>query len=102
MPLSFNQPTPQWPVIRQSPKVSIPRNRTKPLDSEMKRCVILPDAQNYTALLNSGSNETFKAQTQWVMNNRVSRNIVYVNQNGDITNDGDNAEVQWKIGRAHV
>lgn len=45
MALVYTQPAPQWPVIKQSPKVTIPRNRTKPVESEMKRCVVLPDAQ---------------------------------------------------------
>jgi predicted phosphodiesterase len=37
--------TPEWPVVKQGPKVTIPRNRVKPLESEMQRCIILPDAQ---------------------------------------------------------
>lgn len=36
---------PEWPVIQQGPKVNLPRNRTKPVLSEMKTCVVLPDAQ---------------------------------------------------------
>ena len=39
------QSGPAWPVMKQGPKVKLPRSRAKVLDSEMKRCVVLPDAQ---------------------------------------------------------
>ena len=55
----------------------------------------LPDAQNYTANLNGGSNATFRAQTEWIVHQRAIRNIVYVTQTGDITEDGDNSPIEW-------
>ena len=45
MAIVMKQSQPSWPVIQQGPKIQLPRNRTKPLEAEMKRCVILPDAQ---------------------------------------------------------
>jgi hypothetical protein len=62
--------------------------------------VILPDAQNYTkAENNTGGknyNDIFKAQTNWIMANRVSKNIAYVLQEGDITDSNDN-DADWRI-----
>ena len=57
--------------------------------------IALPDAQFYTAQT-TGNNLTFKQQTQWVVDNRVTDNIAFVSQLGDITNDGDNDIVQWR------
>lgn len=45
MPINFTQSRPEWPVVQQSPKILVPRNRSKPIESEMQKCVILPDAQ---------------------------------------------------------
>jgi len=62
--------------------------------------VILPDAQQYTnASNNTGGknyNNIFKAQTNWIMANRVSKNIAYVLQEGDITDSNDN-DADWRI-----
>ena len=55
--------------------------------------VALPDAQNYTAGLSGGTLEMFTDQTDWCVNQRVARNIVYVAMEGDITNDNNNT--QW-------
>lgn len=57
--------------------------------------VVLPDTQNYTAGLNGGTPQMFAAQTQWIVNNRQSRNIAYVAHLGDISNDGDSDPSQW-------
>jgi hypothetical protein len=61
--------------------------------------VILPDAQQYTnASNNTGGksyNDIFKAQTNWIMANRVSKNIAYVLQEGDITDSNDN-DADWR------
>jgi len=54
--------------------------------------VLLPDTQFYTSEENGGSNAIFKAQTQWIVNNRVSRNIVAVAQLGDVTDNNVTAE----------
>ncbi len=59
--------------------------------------VHLPDTQYYTSQLNGGSNAMFKAQTQWVVDQRVARNIAYVLHVGDLTENGDNGgdPIQW-------
>ena len=53
----------------------------------------LPDAQNYST--SSDGSAIFKAQTGWIVNQRSSRNIVYVNQIGDIVEDGDTYPIEW-------
>lgn len=61
--------------------------------------ILLPDTQYYTAEpqgTNGGNNTMFKRQTMWIAKNRATRNIVYVGQLGDCTNDGDAYEVEWK------
>jgi hypothetical protein len=63
----------------------------------------LPDTQYYTENL-QGSGEgqgtgdiaTFKAQTNWIVNNRVDSNIVYVAHLGDCVQNGDNVEDEWR------
>ncbi len=49
--------------------------------------VVLPDAQNYTGSLNGGTPAIFTSQMQWILDNRLSRNIVYVGDVGDAVND---------------
>ena len=51
--------------------------------------VVMPDTQNYAAQRNGGTKEMMIAQTEWSINNRVSRNVAYVTQLGDIVNNGD-------------
>ncbi|HRT09669.1 MAG TPA: Ig-like domain-containing protein [Candidatus Paceibacterota bacterium] len=51
--------------------------------------VLLPDTQNYAAEKYGGTKEMFIAQTEWIITNRVARNIAYVSNLGDIVNDGD-------------
>jgi len=46
----------------------------------------LPDTQYYTAQLNGGTNAMLKSQLQWIVDNRVARNIGYVVQVGDCVN----------------
>lgn len=59
--------------------------------------VILPDTQLY-----SGINKypgLFQLQTQWVLDNKEKYDVVYVLQNGDITNHG--TDLEWeRAGRA--
>jgi hypothetical protein len=55
--------------------------------------VLLPDTQFYTEQTNGGTNAMFKAQTQWCVDNRVSRNIAAVAHLGDVT-DND-VTVEW-------
>ncbi|MDP2207556.1 MAG: T9SS type A sorting domain-containing protein [Bacteroidota bacterium] len=58
--------------------------------------VVLPDAQYYTSHKNGGTNALFKAQTQWIVNNKVDKNIVYVSHVGDVVEDGDTYIIQWQ------
>ena len=56
---------------------------------------VLPDTQMYTAARNSGKPEMLVAQIEWILTNRLSRNIVYVTTEGDLSNDGNKIPVQW-------
>ena len=56
---------------------------------------VLPDTQEYTAARLGGKPEMLVAQIEWVLANRVSRNIVYMTTEGDISNDGNKYPVQW-------
>jgi len=64
----------------------------------------MPDTQYYTEEPQGGpggvrqqaSNAIFKAQTQWVADNRVSRNIVFLSHLGDCSQNGEAYEVEWK------
>ena len=58
--------------------------------------ILLPDTQYYTAQMNGGSSATFKAQTQWILQNRLSRGIAAVVHLGDIVNDGESIPVEWQ------
>ena len=51
---------------------------------------VLPDTQNYSATYP----QIFISQTQWIVDNRISRNIPYVAHEGDIVNDS-NVTTQW-------
>ena len=55
--------------------------------------ILLPDTENYTKQSNGGTNAMFKAQTQWIANNRASRNIVAVAQLGDVTSS--DGSIEW-------
>lgn len=71
--------------------------RKKP--SKKFTIVLLPDTQYYTAQpqgTNGGSNEIFKSETNWIVNNRAQRNIVYVGHLGDCSQNGDKFEVEWQ------
>jgi hypothetical protein len=50
---------------------------------------VMPDTQMYTGELGGGKKEMMIAQTEWAISNRLSRNIAYVTQLGDISNNGD-------------
>lgn len=64
----------------------------------------LPDTQYYTEEPQGGpngvrqqaSNAIFKAQTQWIADNRTNRNIVFVSHLGDCSQNGNAFEVEWK------
>ena len=58
---------------------------------------VMPDTQMYTGELGGGKKEMMIAQTEWAISNRLSRNIAYVTQLGDISNNGDTPSYisQW-------
>ena len=53
--------------------------------------VALPDTQNYSQYYPA----IFTQQTQWIVDNRDTSNIVFVTHEGDVTNNGDNAPAEW-------
>ena len=53
--------------------------------------IALPDTQFYAQSFPS----TFSAQTQWIVDNLAGRNIAFVTQLGDCTNDGNTLPGQW-------
>jgi hypothetical protein len=55
--------------------------------------VLLPDIQNYT----SSYPEVLNSQTRWIAENREKRNIGFVLQEGDMTNN--NAPAEWERAR---
>lgn len=61
--------------------------------------IALPDTQYYSASFPA----TYLAQTQWIVNNRLSRNIVFVTQLGDCVDNASvnqqlvNADAAWDI-----
>jgi hypothetical protein len=55
--------------------------------------IALPDTQYYSRDFPA----TFSAQTDWIADNRDTRNIVFVSQLGDCTEDGDAAPAQWTV-----
>ena len=56
---------------------------------------VLPDTQNYASGDGGGTPEIFKAQTQWIAENRESLNIVYVAHLGDCVNHADRDD-EWR------
>ncbi len=61
--------------------------------------ILLPDTQYYVAEpqgWNGGSTSIFKSETNWIINNKTQRNIVYIGQLGDCVQNGDSKEVEWK------
>ncbi len=58
----------------------------------------LPDTQHYCALLNGGTNQMYKAQTNWIVANRTALNIPFVAHFGDCVQNGDNGgnDIEWK------
>ncbi|MEZ4870532.1 MAG: Calx-beta domain-containing protein [Caldilineaceae bacterium] len=62
--------------------------------------VALPDTQNYYTS-SATSAPSFLAQVQWILDNRASRNIVFVSHLGDVVDDGSvpgagQADAQWE------
>lgn len=69
-----------------------PTNAAAPGDFAV---VALPDTQCYTIGREGGLPGMFTAQTEWIVSNRVSRNIAYVTHLGDISDDGSGVVTQW-------
>ncbi|MCC7536155.1 MAG: metallophosphoesterase, partial [Deltaproteobacteria bacterium] len=57
---------------------------------------VLPDTQYYTVEGN-GWERHFRAQTQWIMDNREAYDIVAVIHNGDITDHGNRFPYEWTV-----
>ena len=55
----------------------------------------LPDTQYYTGHLFGGTPEIFQAQTQWIVDNKDSLNIVFVAHLGDVVEFGFR-EIEWR------
>jgi len=71
---------------------------TIPLFSQADFTIIgLPDTQHYSENNGGGSGEiaTFISQTNWIVNNRVAENIIYVAHLGDCVQNGDDVEAEW-------
>jgi len=62
--------------------------------------ILLPDTQEYTKQELGGLIGMFTAQTQWVVDNRVSRNIVAVANEGDINDSWTEPAVTTEYNRA--
>ena len=59
--------------------------------------VVMPDTQNYTAQNNNGTKAMIISQTEWAISNRLSCNVAYVTELGDLVNNGDTPSYvsQW-------
>jgi cysteine-rich repeat protein len=66
--------------------------------------IALPDTQFYSSSLNGGTPAIFNAQTQWIVDQRASRNIAYVAQLGDCVQNGNNGgnDVEWQVADAAI
>lgn len=55
--------------------------------------VAIPDTQHY---VDSSNYPTFTAQTQWVVDNRTALNVAFVTHLGDIVQNIDSVEEEWR------
>ena len=60
--------------------------------------VPMPDTQHYVAEMIGGSTAGLKAQTNWIVANRVNKNIKFVSQLGDCVQNGNNGgnDIEWR------
>jgi hypothetical protein len=79
--------------------ITVTTSTTPPPGAECE-VIILPDTQEYTKQENGGLIGMFTAQTQWIVDNRVSRNIVGVANVGDICDSWDEPAVTTEYNRA--
>lgn len=80
-----------WSVIAVCPALAA--------DSANFSIIVLPDTQHYTwkpPLGGTGNADVFKAQTQWIVDNKDEWNIACVLHLGDIVNHG-NRYAQWDV-----
>lgn len=63
--------------------------------SDVFKIIKLPDTQWYSASLYGGTPAMFNSQTQWIVNNRTSQNIIYVSHMGDLVANGDANQSEW-------
>ena len=70
---------------------------TPPAECEV---ILLPDTQDYTKQENGGLIGMFQAQTQWIVDNRASRNIVAVANEGDICDSWNEPDVTTEYNRS--
>src|ERR1700754_892862 len=75
-----------------NPAPGAPNN---PADDDEFSIAILPDTQYYCEESQGGTVAYFKAQTQWIMDNREKEHIAYVLQEGDVVDKGDLYPKQW-------
>jgi hypothetical protein len=59
--------------------------------------IVLPDTQEYTTQEKGGTIQMFQAQTQWVVDSHVLRNIVAVAHEGDITDKNNATEYERSL-----
>jgi hypothetical protein len=57
--------------------------------------MVIPDTQFYTSELNGGKNAMYKSQMNWIVANRISQNIVFVEGVGDCVQNGDAVLNEW-------
>jgi hypothetical protein len=50
---------------------------------------VMPDSQYYSAAMNGGTPAMFATQADWIVSHRITNNIAYAAQLGDIVNYGD-------------
>jgi hypothetical protein len=54
---------------------------------------VIPDTQHY--VIDQALAQTFTAQTQWIVDNQVSKNIVFVTHLGDVVDNKDLNQIEW-------
>jgi hypothetical protein len=59
--------------------------------------IALPDTQYYVSSMNGGNPSMFTTQTDWIVSNKTSMNIVFVTHLGDCVQNGDNggSDAEW-------
>ena len=60
--------------------------------------IAIPDTQHYVD--NPANEDNFAAQTQWIVDNKDPRNIVFISGLGDIVQNGDSNDSEWQIADA--